>query len=224
MKNTFCQKNRSAGTVHTGTSRLSIPAGACMTVFVCVASIQYFEDCALPPTARHCDERASRLPPAAKNKTNTTIEKKIARILYSSPSISPVLACLYVRMYGHTYSKSKDQPGKVANPACGSLNREKMIFFLSAFAPENLVSRGGFGSSVPRQPTHLHTQAESGAYLTGFLPSSAAASIHLFIIFVEEAKSSQGSYSSYTKKKKRERNTPTHTHAQAHTCTETAVS
>ena len=27
-------------------------------------------------------------------------------------------------MYGHTYSKTKDQPGKVANPARGELNRE----------------------------------------------------------------------------------------------------
>ena len=27
-------------------------------------------------------------------------------------------------MYGHTYSKSKDQPGKVANPARGRLNTE----------------------------------------------------------------------------------------------------
>ena len=36
---------------------------------------------------------------------------------------------------------------------------------LSAFAPENLVSRDGFGSPVPRQPAHLHTQAASGAYL-----------------------------------------------------------
>ena len=51
--------------------------------------------------------------------------------------------------------------------------------FLSAFAPENLVSRDGFGSPVPRQPAHLHTQAESGA-LTGFLPSSAAASIYVY--------------------------------------------
>ena len=40
-----------------------------------------------------------------------------------------------------------------------------MNISLSAFAPENLVSRDGFGSPVPRQPTHLHTQAESGAYL-----------------------------------------------------------
>ena len=35
----------------------------------------------------------------------------------------------------------------------------------SAFALENLVSRDGFGSPVPRQPAHLHTQAESNAYL-----------------------------------------------------------
>ena len=39
-----------------------------------------------------------------------------------------------------------------------------MNFALSPFAPRNLVSRDGFGSPVPRQPAHLHTQAESGAY------------------------------------------------------------
>ena len=41
----------------------------------------------------------------------------------------------------------------------------KMNISLSAFVPENLVSRDGFGSPVPRQPAHLHTQAEPGAYL-----------------------------------------------------------
>ena len=41
----------------------------------------------------------------------------------------------------------------------------KMNISLSPSAPENLVSRDGFGSPVPRQPAHLHTQAESGAYL-----------------------------------------------------------
>ena len=41
----------------------------------------------------------------------------------------------------------------------------KINISLSAFAPENLVSRDGFGSPVSRQPAHLHTQAESGAYL-----------------------------------------------------------
>ena len=63
-----------------------------------------------------------------------------------------------------TYSKSKDQPGKVANPARGQLNK-KMNISLSPFVPGNLVSRDGFGSPVPRQPAHLHTQAQSGAYL-----------------------------------------------------------
>ena len=41
----------------------------------------------------------------------------------------------------------------------------KMNISLSPTAPENLVSRDGFGSPVPRQSAHLHTHAESGAYL-----------------------------------------------------------
>ena len=54
---------------------------------------------------------------------------------------------------------------KVANLARGQQNKENEIS-LSPFAPpENLVSRDGFGSPVPLQPAHLHTQAESGAYL-----------------------------------------------------------
>ena len=38
---------------------------------------------------------------------------------------------------------------------------------LPLFAPENLVSRDGFDSPVPRQPAHCHTQAESRADLRG---------------------------------------------------------
>ena len=57
-----------------------------------------------------------------------------------------------------------DQPGKVANPDRGQLNRENNIP-LSPCVPENLVSRDGFSRPVPRQPAHLHTQAESGAHL-----------------------------------------------------------
>ena len=45
---------------------------------------------------------------------------------------------------------SRDQPGKVANPVRGQPNRE--ILSLSAFAPENLVSRDRFGRSIPHQP------------------------------------------------------------------------
>ena len=41
----------------------------------------------------------------------------------------------------------------------------KMHIFLSPFAPENLASRDGLGSPVPRQLAHLHTQVESDPYL-----------------------------------------------------------
>ena len=52
-----------------------------------------------------------------------------------------------------------DQPGKVANPARGQLNRgnKKSV---SPFAPENLLSRDRFDRPSPLTP---HTQAESGA-------------------------------------------------------------
>ena len=45
-----------------------------------------------------------------------------------------------------------DQPGKVANPARGQLNRENNIS-LSPCVPENLVSRDGFSRPVPRHCT-----------------------------------------------------------------------
>ena len=41
----------------------------------------------------------------------------------------------------------------------------KMNVSLSPCVPENLVSRDGFSRPVRRQPAHLHTMAESGAYL-----------------------------------------------------------
>ena len=74
---------------------------------------------------------------------------------------------MYVCMCGYTYSKSMDQPGKVANSARGQLNR-KMNISLSAFAPENMVSRDEFGSPVPLSLLILHAQAESGAFLRDF--------------------------------------------------------
>ena len=46
----------------------------------------------------------------------------------------------YICMYGHTYSKrSMDQPGKVANPARGQLNRKKQYF------PVRVVRASEFG-------------------------------------------------------------------------------
>ena len=54
-----------------------------------------------------------------------------------------------------------------------------MNISLSPFAPENLASRDGFGSPVPRQPAHLHTQAESGAC---GIPPEFCGGVHLFIL------------------------------------------
>ena len=62
-------------------------------------------------------------------------------------------------------SQSVDQPGKVASPARGQLNRENYYFPVPVRAWEFDLSRRVRGSPVPRQPAHLHTQAESGACL-----------------------------------------------------------
>ena len=65
----------------------------------------------------------------------------------------------------------------VAHVARVWTNRVRLLFLLvvswtgeinislSAFAPDNFGSLDGFGSPIPRQPAHLYTQAEYGAYL-----------------------------------------------------------
>ena len=54
-----------------------------------------------------------------------------------------------------------------------------MNISLSPFARDRKVSRDGFGSPVPRQPAHLHTQSESGAYYG--IPLDFRDGVHLFI-------------------------------------------
>ena len=54
-----------------------------------------------------------------------------------------------------------------------------MNISLSPFAPENLVSRDGFGSPILPQPGNLRTQAESGAY--GIFPDFRGG-VHLLIL------------------------------------------
>ena len=85
------------------------------------------------------------------------------KYITSSNAIT-MYVCMVIHMaeYGST--------GKVANPARGQLNREKHNP-LSLCVPESLVSRDGFSRPVPRQPVHLHTQAESGAYVRDSSPS-----------------------------------------------------
>ena len=52
-----------------------------------------------------------------------------------------------------------------------------MIFSLSPFAPDNLVSRDRFGRPVPRQTAHLHTNL----VLAHGIPPAFRGGVHLFI-------------------------------------------
>ena len=70
-----------------------------------------------------------------------------------------------------------DQPGKVANPARGQLNRENNIP-LSPCVPENLVSPDGFSRPVPRQPAHLHTH-RLNLVLAYEIPPELRGGVHL---------------------------------------------
>ena len=81
-------------------------------------------------------------------------------------------------MYSHTYRKSVDQPEKVANPARGQLNR-KIDIFLSPFAPENLVSRDGFGSPVN---SLLISIPRLNLVFTRGIPPEFRGGVHIFIL------------------------------------------
>ena len=70
-----------------------------------------------------------------------------------------------------------DQPGKVANPSRGQLNRENEYFPARVRAREFGLARR-VRQSPSLQPAHLHTQAESGAY---FRDSSRVPRRRLFI-------------------------------------------
>ena len=74
---------------------------------------------------------------------------------------SPILycRCYHVCMVTHI---ARVWINRVRLPILHVVSRK---FSLFAFAPENLVSRDGFDSPVPRQAAHLRIQAESGAYL-----------------------------------------------------------
>ena len=64
--------------------------------------------------------------------------------------------------YGHTYSQSMDQSGKVANLARGQLNRENEYFPVRVCAREFGLARRVRQSRPASASTHLCTQAESG--------------------------------------------------------------
>ena len=59
-------------------------------------------------------------------KMRIEVSRTTLRVMYSRTSRHFEINMTFTyNMYGHTYSKSMDQPGKAANPARGQLNREK---------------------------------------------------------------------------------------------------
>ena len=71
-----------------------------------------------------------------------------------------------------------DQPGKVANPARGQLNRENNIL-PSPCVPENLVSRNGF--SRPVRVSLLISTLRLNLVLTYGIPPDFSGGVHLFM-------------------------------------------
>ena len=82
-------------------------------------------------------------------------------------------------MYGHTYSKSMNQAGKVANPARGQLNRENEYFPVRVCAREFGLARR-VRQSRPASASSSPYSDLIWCLLTGFLPSSAAASVYMY--------------------------------------------
>ena len=58
---------------------------------------------------------------------HTYIHKVVGKHLFWR-TWQPIRMTMYLCMNGHTYNKSMDQPGKVANPARGRLSRENCYF------------------------------------------------------------------------------------------------
>ena len=72
-----------------------------------------------------------------------------------------------------------DQPGKVANPARGQLNREYNIIPLSPCVPENLVSRDGFSRPPSRVSLLVSIILRLNLVLTYGIPPEFRGGVHL---------------------------------------------
>ena len=83
-------------------------------------------------------------------------------------------------MYGHTYSKSMDQPGKVANPARGQLTKENEIFSCLRCSRLRFWSRET-GSAVPSRVSLPISILRLNLVLTYGIPPEFRGGVHLFI-------------------------------------------
>ena len=81
-------------------------------------------------------------------------------VLYATNHASYTVFCIMVTHIARVWINLVRLPILLVVSCIG----KQIIFPCPRSCLRDLVSRVGFGSPVPRQPAHLHTQAESGAY------------------------------------------------------------
>ena len=82
-------------------------------------------------------------------------------------------------MYGHTYTKNLDQPGKVASPARGQMNRKNEYF--SVRVRRLRIWSRETGSAVPSRVSLLISILRLNLVLTYGIPPEFRGGVHLFI-------------------------------------------
>ena len=83
-------------------------------------------------------------------------------------------------MYGHKYSKSMDQPGKVASPARGQLNSPRSCLRICPRSSLRIWSRET-GSAIPSRVSLLISILTLNLVLTCGIPPEFRDGVHLFI-------------------------------------------
>ena len=84
-------------------------------------------------------------------------------------------------MYGHTYSKSMDRPGRVTNPARDQLNRENE--FYPCPSPRPRVWSRETGSAVPSRVSLLISILRLNLVLTYYgIPPEFRGGVHFFYL------------------------------------------
>ena len=84
-------------------------------------------------------------------------------------------------MYSNTYSKSMDQPGKVASPARGQLNRKNEYFPVVRVRSCLRIWSRETGSAVPSRVSLLISILRLNLVLTYWIPPEFLGGVHLFI-------------------------------------------
>ena len=93
------------------------------------------------------------------------------------PSVCLLVYCThFVCMATHTCSKSMGQPGKVANPACGQLNRESI--FPCPLSRLRIWSLRETGSAVPSRVSLLISIPRLNLVLTYGIPPEFRGGVH----------------------------------------------